>query len=124
MSEFDPYVISYCSLQGTFDFEPMRHHMRTNVEVIQAGGHVTHVLVAVVKEFDDCQPMIERLKKMLPHKKSGYTILENIPKCGLTDLEKTILGVVKPKFKIQSPDFEKMTEDEREYCENFDLGSG
>jgi hypothetical protein len=123
MIKFNPYVVTFCSLQGQFDFEPMRQHIRTNLEVIEAGGHVTHVTVAIVPEYDDCQPMIERLKKILPYKKTGYTILENIPKCGLSDLEKTVLGVVKPTVKIIPPNFEKMTEDERaEYCEeNFDL---
>ena len=123
MIKFDPYVVTYCSISKTFDFGLMRHHIRENLDIISNGNHTTHVTVAIVKEFDDCQPMIEELKQRFPYKGTGYAMLENLPQKGLSDMEKAVLGLMHPTLKLDGPDLGKMTDDERaEYCEeNFDL---
>lgn len=111
------WIVSYSSMDDSFDYEPVKHHLRSNFETICSGGMVFHTAVAVVDRVEDCHRVIKHLRRVFPRKK-----LET-KKFQLSPAEKNIIRLRFPSSRSEAPNFREMTPEQRErYCdENFDL---
>ena len=111
------WVVSYSSIDDSFDYEPVKHHLRSNFETLRSGGMVFHTTVEIVEKIEDCHKIIKHLRRVIPRSKFQPK------KVKLNTTTKMVLDLRFPMKKSKVPNFREMTPEQRErYCdENFDL---